>query len=179
MDEIFQTTFSNAFSSMKMYEFWLRVHVSLYLRVQLTLIHHWLRLWLGADQATSHYLNQWWSNLLMHICVTQPQWVKFKSHKMSFAHILCLTCQILLKFCTWYGSIVGVHCAKFQKDLTTEMDWMNEHEYWREILHCNRHSLPPTPPAEYIYHIYEEHLHEDVLIKTCFLSFVRWNHHTG
>ena len=24
---------------------------------------------------TSHYLNQWWSSLLMHICVTQLQWV--------------------------------------------------------------------------------------------------------
>ena len=29
----------------------------------------------GTDQATSHYLNQWWPCLLMHICVTWPQWV--------------------------------------------------------------------------------------------------------
>ena len=26
----------------------------------LTMIQHWFRKWLGADQATSHYLNQWW-----------------------------------------------------------------------------------------------------------------------
>ena len=26
-----------------------------------------------AEQATSHYLNQWWHSLLTHICVTRPQ----------------------------------------------------------------------------------------------------------
>ena len=26
--------------------------------------------------ATGHYLDQWWHSLLMHICVTKPQWVK-------------------------------------------------------------------------------------------------------
>ena len=56
-----QTIFSNAFSWMKIYEFLLRFHWSLFLRVQLTIFHHWFRWWLGADQATSHYLNQWWS----------------------------------------------------------------------------------------------------------------------
>ena len=29
---------------------------------ELTIFHHWFRLWLGADQATSQYLNQWWLN---------------------------------------------------------------------------------------------------------------------
>ena len=60
IDAILQTTFSNAFSWMKMYEFRLRFHWRLFLRVQLIIFQHWLRLWLGADQATSHYLNQWW-----------------------------------------------------------------------------------------------------------------------
>ena len=55
----FLRTISNAFL-MKIYEFPLRFHRSLFPRVQLTIFHHWLRLWLGAGQATSHYLNQWW-----------------------------------------------------------------------------------------------------------------------
>ena len=29
-------------------------------KVQLTIFQHWFRWWLGADQATSHYLNQLW-----------------------------------------------------------------------------------------------------------------------
>ena len=38
-------------------------------------IQHWFRKWLDADQATGHYLDQWWPSLLTHMCITQPQWV--------------------------------------------------------------------------------------------------------
>ena len=37
-----------------------KFHWSLFISVQLTIFQHWFRWWLGADQATSHYLNQWW-----------------------------------------------------------------------------------------------------------------------
>ena len=43
IDAISQTTFSNAFSWMKMNEFRLGFHWSLFLRVQLTIIQHWFR----------------------------------------------------------------------------------------------------------------------------------------
>ena len=68
--------FSNAFSSVKMLKFQLGFHRNLFLSFQLTVSQHWCRWWLGADQATNHYLNQWWSCLLMHICIIRPQWVK-------------------------------------------------------------------------------------------------------
>ena len=76
MTAILQTTFSNTFSWMKMYELQLRFHWILFPRVQLTIFQHWFRWWLGADQATSHYLNQWQPSLLMHICIFGSQWVK-------------------------------------------------------------------------------------------------------
>ena len=60
MDAISQTTFWSAFPWMKMFEFRLKFHRSLFLRVQLTTVQHWFRYWLGAVQARSHYLNQWW-----------------------------------------------------------------------------------------------------------------------
>ena len=60
IDAMSQTTFSNAFSRMKMNEFRIGFHWSLFLRFELTIFQHWFRWWLGADQATSHYLNQWW-----------------------------------------------------------------------------------------------------------------------
>ena len=60
MADISQTTFWNAFSWMKICKFRLRFHWRLFLRVQITIFQHWFRKWLGADQATSHYLNQWW-----------------------------------------------------------------------------------------------------------------------
>ena len=35
-------------------------HGSFFLWFQLTIFQHWFRYWLGANQATSHYLSQWW-----------------------------------------------------------------------------------------------------------------------
>ena len=43
MDAIWQTIFSSAFSWMKMFEFLLKFHWSLFLRVELTIFHHWFR----------------------------------------------------------------------------------------------------------------------------------------
>ena len=60
MAPISQTTNSNAFSWIKMLEIRLIFHWSLFLAVESTILHHWFRLRLGADQATSQYLNQWW-----------------------------------------------------------------------------------------------------------------------
>ena len=43
MATFFQTTFSNTFSWMKMYEFCLRFHWNLFLRFELTIFQHWFR----------------------------------------------------------------------------------------------------------------------------------------
>ena len=43
MDATSQTTLSNAFSWMKLLEFWLKIHWSLFLRVQLTILQHCFR----------------------------------------------------------------------------------------------------------------------------------------
>ena len=43
IDAVLQTTFSNAISWMKMLEFWLKFHWSLFLKVQLTIFQHWFR----------------------------------------------------------------------------------------------------------------------------------------
>ena len=48
------------------------IHRSLSLWVELTISWYWFSLCLGTDNLTSHYLNQWWLILLMHICHTQP-----------------------------------------------------------------------------------------------------------
>ena len=77
MAAIPQTTFSYAFSWLKVYEFHLRFHWSLFLWFDLTISQHWFREWLGTDQATSHYLNQLWL-VYWHIWVTRPQWVNLR-----------------------------------------------------------------------------------------------------
>ena len=41
---------------------WISIKISLKFvyGVKLTTFQHWFRKWLGVDQATSHYLKQWW-----------------------------------------------------------------------------------------------------------------------
>ena len=52
-----------------------KFHLSLFLRVQWTVNHHWSSQWLVTKQETSHYLNQWWSISFMHICITKHKCV--------------------------------------------------------------------------------------------------------
>ena len=56
----FLVKFSNAFSLIKINKFSIKISLKFVPRVQLTIFKHWFRYWLGADQATSHYLKQWW-----------------------------------------------------------------------------------------------------------------------
>ena len=84
MAAISQTMLSNAFSWMKMSEFRLKFHWSLFIRIQLTIFQHWFRWWLGADQATSHYLNQWW---LDYRCIYVS---------LGLNELICFNSEILL-----------------------------------------------------------------------------------
>ena len=81
-----------------MFEFLFKCHWSLFLRVELTIFQHWFRWWLGAGQATSHYLNQWWLvyrriyaslglNELNHVCERGPGRLGNEQHA-SWAQLL-------------------------------------------------------------------------------------------
>ena len=75
MVAISQTTFSSAFSWMKMFEFRLKFHWPLFLRVNIpTLVQvmAWCR---PGDKPLSEPMMV---SLSTHICVTRPQWVKYK-----------------------------------------------------------------------------------------------------
>ena len=50
----------------------------LFLMVHLTVIQQWFRWWLAAEQATNHYLDQWWSSSLTPICAIRPEWVNWE-----------------------------------------------------------------------------------------------------
>ena len=57
----FQNTFSNEILFNENVWFSIQIfHWSLFLRVQLKIFQHWFRKRFGTDQATNHYLNQWW-----------------------------------------------------------------------------------------------------------------------
>ena len=86
MSNIFQTTFSNAFSWMKMFEF--RFHWSLFSMVKLTIWH------IGSDNGLAPTRRQAiiWTNDVRsstHICVTRPQWVLNKAGRHLADYFKC------------------------------------------------------------------------------------------
>ena len=89
-----QTKFRDTFSWMKMTEFRIKFHWNLFPGLQLTINPHWFMHWLGADQATSHYLNQCWPSTLTRILSN------YTPHKtMNTIPFTCTNrrCTLLLK----------------------------------------------------------------------------------
>ena len=117
-DEIYailQMTYSNAFSLMKMYWFWLNSWWNSFWRAQLTIFKHCFREWLGTDQATSHNLLMM-IILLMHIWVTWPQWVKDKwtggfTANSTRGYKICCSISIGIPIIKIYGC--DLHCENF------------------------------------------------------------------
>ena len=97
MDAISQTTFWSAFSWMEMFEFRLKFHWSLFLRVKLTIFQHWFRIWRGAVQATSHYRNQWWldyrriyASLGLYELINIPLYIQMEDYICGVDHSMPL-----------------------------------------------------------------------------------------
>ena len=97
MAHISQKTFSNVFSSMKMFEFRLKCHWSLFLRVQLTKFQH-----CSGDKPLYEAMLV---SLLTHKCVTGPQWVMiydlidcviFMSRNLPVCKILIMICYVII-----------------------------------------------------------------------------------
>ena len=53
---------------------------------RLTINYHWFRKWIGAKQATNHYLNQWWSRLRTHVCITRLRWLNTLRPRQNGRH---------------------------------------------------------------------------------------------
>ena len=82
------------------------------------------RMWIsGRDQATSHYLSQWWSSSPTHICVIRRQWVnlsvrnilmfhRYLLHPLNHIHIWQVSAQQTCgdTFQGWSSSLIGKPC---------------------------------------------------------------------
>ena len=81
--EKLQKKFSNAFHSIKMFEFRLKFHTSLILRSPIVNKSTLVRVMTWCRQATSHYLRQCWTSSPTHICGTRGRWVHVTLANMS------------------------------------------------------------------------------------------------
>ena len=125
MTAISQTIFSDAFSWMKSFVFWLKFHWGLFLSFLLAITQHCFRYWVGAEKATSHYLNQCWPASLMHICSTRAKWVNCViipqwQHSNKPSDRLPLLCAfhskpgfipVIMVMCYCWGIVTGYHIS--------------------------------------------------------------------
>ena len=82
---------------MKMLEFRLKFHWSLFLVVQLTIFQHWFRYWLVASSAPSNNLNQWWLHYRrIYALLGLRQWVNMIYISIEYQLKFILRFQILL-----------------------------------------------------------------------------------
>ena len=86
MDAIFQTTFSNAFSWMKMYKFRLRFHWILFPKVPIKNIPSLVRIMAWRRSGEKPLSEPMMISLLTNIFVTRPLWVHYKSIKQNKAN---------------------------------------------------------------------------------------------
>ena len=148
------TTFSNAFSWMKMYKCRLRFHWSLVSRVPLTIFQHWFWLWLGADQATSHYLNQWWSvywriyaslglNELSNFFLKTYIWANYNTQKLQFDiidYLLVYKIASLIKLClSSFISKTSKYGSRYSPTMTFDISSIGKPIYW-SLHESSRHS---------------------------------------
>ena len=115
MAAIFQTTFSNAFSWMKMFKFRLRFHWSLFPRVPINNIPALVQIMAWRRPGDKPLSEPMMVNLLTHICVTRPQWV---NHWHTYRYV----CIIILIKCLC-GARISVNmtliCILYLNDLTS------------------------------------------------------------
>ena len=110
----------------------LKFHWSLFRRVQLTIFQHWFRLWLGAIQATSHFLKQWWliyGRIYESLCLNELNLTASENSPLDKNHVL--QCVGLVWNST--QNILPIHCIFTLKMLWDISRFLQP--FWRLLWH--------------------------------------------
>ena len=100
---------------MKKIEFRFKLHWNMFPGIQLTISQHGFRRWLGAEQATSHYLDQWSPSLLTHICGTRGRWDKRMSTEITLKQKCRHFDEIFITGCTESCQNDNFRCSQWLK----------------------------------------------------------------
>ena len=101
----------------------LKISPKIFLRLKLTIFQHWFRYWLGADQATNHYLNQWWvvywrifTSLGLNECRNMPNNPTQIQRKVVVLQIFQWNCCIHYDVIKWkHFRVTGHLCGEFTR----------------------------------------------------------------
>ena len=113
--------------------FWFKCHFNLLQVFQWTITQHWFRWGHGAEQATSHYLKQWWCSSLTHMCVIRFRWYIILyfinanyetkwcicSVFMSLANLGLMRYQFVSKYAAKHNNNISFHTIHCASDMAT------------------------------------------------------------
>ena len=132
MDNISQSTFYNVFFSINLFEFRINVHWRMFIRAQITVFQHWLRKWVGAVQATNHYLNQW---CLVYRCIYASLDTKrvndWRVWTVWYSEAAC-GCLLCASFIAFNLEVIcHMYCGCI---MVLQIDWVANGLSWRRYL---------------------------------------------
>ena len=87
MARLLQTTFWNAFLSVKTLAFWICFHFNIFSIFQLTVSQHWTGQWVATLQAKSHYLYLFWPTSVTHYGIIKLQWVNLIPYLVLYDYV--------------------------------------------------------------------------------------------
>ena len=124
-----QTTFANAFPSMKILVLWLKFHWSLFRRVRLTTCKHWFGWWLGVEQGTTTKGDKIYWRMYASLGLNElPQYLSSRQRMFYWRHIeMRFVHSIFLKLIPMSFEIVAVRFDRQKSTLVPRQanTWTN------------------------------------------------------
>ena len=122
-----------------------QIYLSFFLKVHLAISYHWFRWWVGTEQLTSYFRNQWWFGLLGHICPCKGK-----------------LCGVLCAFKIWSMLHIDGLVREKRNTHTLVMDLLFlalTHQFFTVILHCiykgmlDQVMVESIPTSDYIHSV--------------------------
>ena len=146
MVDISQTTLSNAFSWMQIYEFWLIFHWSLFLMVQINNIPILVQIMAWRRPGDKPFTEPMRVRSPTHICVTRPQWA-IKIYCCRFLAGVSAPCiarlSATMELIMQHQNVIISHVKGYQPYLPSQCWDMRENEIYYCVPRWNsaRHAL--------------------------------------
>ena len=126
---ILQVTFLNMWinSWTKMYQFRPKFHWNVFLGTQLNIFYHWFRSWLGADQATSHHLNQCW-------LIYWRIYASLGLNEIHVFHFLRNTASFRMQHDKASGAVVTTTATCLRRRSGTRASLQSRHKHYSDVV---------------------------------------------
>ena len=115
-------------------------HLDIHEKVSFT-IYHWSYWWIGAEQATSRFLNQWWQRFMLSYSISRTHWVNslrpsdaiWRHRSMStLVQVMAWCCQAASHYLNQCWLVISKVLWGSREDNFTRDTSAVNHKHWLE-----------------------------------------------